>query len=234
MSDVRNIILDKHARRILRPLAAKLSAKATDLSSGWIEGYAATWGNVDLQGHMMLRGCFARSIEQAIPAKKVKLMSKHYLYGGDCIECIGTVTAAREDDYGLWIHAELSAVQLAQDIRTKILEGHVDGLSVGFFPILWDFRKTSDPAAKGNDVVAHTECKLAEVTVTVIPVNEQALITAAKSQSEISTPSSPSAGKNAPDAAAIVAPVTPPMPRSSPRNRREIECAKAFASTLRL
>ncbi len=173
--------IDRNARRISHSPDARLMAKAAPQpgDSGWIEGYAAVWGNVDGAGEVMDKGCFARSIGEVVGAGKVKLMSMHYRDGGDALQCIGTITKAREDDYGLWIHADLSSVAAAQDIRTKVLEGHIKSLSVGYRPIKWATRNVD-----GVAIVAHTECALGEVTVTVKPANELALITAAKSRRE--------------------------------------------------
>jgi uncharacterized protein len=164
---------------------ARLKAKAINagepaVGNGWIEGYAAVWGNLDLVGEIMQRGCFARSIAQVVPAGKVPLMVVHYRDGGDTVEVIGRVTEAREDDYGLWIHADLSAATIAQDARTKVLEGLISGLSVGYR----DIRATLAPMKIGDAeqlVTQHQECALLEVTVTGRPANPRAQITDAKS-----------------------------------------------------
>jgi hypothetical protein len=49
---------------------------------------------------------------------------------------IGTVTRAHEDAKGLWIHADLSSDSTAQEARTKVAEGHVKGLSIGYAPVV--------------------------------------------------------------------------------------------------
>lgn len=166
------------ARRESSSRNPQLRAKSIEANDGpgWIEGYAATWDNVDLMDQTMRRGCFARSVRETVPLGRVKLMARHFRDGGDALECIGTITKAREDDYGLWIHAELSSIQSAQDIRTLILEGHVRGLSVGFIPLRWDTIREEE-----KTIIAHTESMLGEVTVTVKPVNDLAEIETAKS-----------------------------------------------------
>ena len=155
---------------------SKLRAKALDGSkddTGWLEGYAAVWGNVDAQSEVMVRGCFARSIARALASGNVKLMVKHFCNGGDTADCIGTITDATEDDYGLLIRAEFSSTQLAQDVRRNIIDGHVKYLSVGYRVV------RSDNSAR---VVMLLECELVEVTVTVRPANPQAVITGAKTR----------------------------------------------------
>jgi len=175
--------MERHARRERVFADARLKAKAIDAEAsndnGWIEGYLAVFGNVDQGGERIVKGAFSKSIRERVPAGKVPLMVSHFMYGGDTNEVIGTITEAREDDYGLWIHAELSSVQLAQDTRQKVLEGHVKGLSVGYSLIRWEEKKDGD-----SYVMDLLECKLLEGTVTVKPMNESAVITAAKAVSD--------------------------------------------------
>lgn len=196
-------------------LKAKALAAAAD--NGWLEGYAAVYGNTDAQGEIILPGAFARSIGQVIPAGKIPLMIKHQAAGGDVTETIGLVTEAREDDHGLWIHAEFSAVKNAQDTRQKVLEGSITGLSVGFR----DIRATIEPMMVGGvekPAIMHRECALVEVTVTNRPANLQAEITGAKSADSIE----PLNEKAIPDAAsqgtAVLAPVGTAQGKSAPAN----------------
>jgi len=136
MENIKRLI-DRHARRLLHNPEAKLKAKIRTAADdhGFIEGYAAVWGVVDKQNEVIAKGAFQRSISQTVLAGKVKLMAQHFRDGGDVLECLGTITDAKEDDYGLWIHADLSSVDLAQHVRTLINEGHVKTLSVGFRPV---------------------------------------------------------------------------------------------------
>jgi HK97 family phage prohead protease len=182
--------IDKHARRVMRAADPKLKAKAIEQGAadpGWIEGYAAVWNNLDRQNEVMVKGCFARSIAQAVPAGKVKLMATHFRDGGDALECIGTITQAKEDDYGLWIHADLASTDDAQNIRAKVVEGHISSLSVGYVPIRWEVRNTEMENGEVVQTIAHLETRLAEVTTTVRPANELATITAAKSENHTDT-----------------------------------------------
>lgn len=180
--------LDPHARRELPSADARLSAKALDAAApadtGWLEGYAAVFGNVDKQQEMIEPGAFARSIGQAVAAGKVKLMVRHYRDGGDALECVGTVTQAREDAHGLWVHAEFSGGGVAQDARRLVAEGHVSGLSIGYRPVRFDF---------ADGVIRHREVALLEVTITNRPANPAAQVVAAKS-----APLAPAAAVSAP------------------------------------
>ncbi len=240
MAPIRNGV-DRHARRVMHPTESRLRAKTDDAASGksgWIEGYAAVWNNVDGQGEIMTRGCFTRSIGINVPRGVVKLMVRHFCNGGDALDCIGTITEAKEDDFGLWIHAELSSVELAQEIRTLVIEGHVNLLSVGYKPVRWDYSNSAMPKGPDN-VLVHQECELCEVTVTVRPANPQAAILAAKTEDSPTIDSAQSAqstGKS--EAAGIVAgktetPAAPALqPSALPLIQREIALRRAEISLL--
>jgi HK97 family phage prohead protease len=171
--------IEKRVRRELHFTGVKLKvhAKAEGGSSGEIEGYLAVWNNIDRQGEVMVPGCFLRSIKSQIPARKVKYMTRHFAHGGDVHDLIGTIVEAKEDDFGLWIRAELSSIPEAQKVRTLVDEKHLDSMSVGFAPIEWRIDKTET----GESIVYHTECHLLEGTVTVQPANLLAEITGVKS-----------------------------------------------------
>lgn len=171
-------LVDKNARRALGADPAQLCAKdrrPDDLPHGAIEGYAAVWDVVDLQDEIIRRGAFAKSLRERVPAGKVKLMVRHFAHGGDVPEVIGTITEMKEDATGLFFRARLAGVPPAQQARQLVLEGHVDGCSIGFLPVRWRWTDVD-----GRRVLEHLECKAVEVTLTVRPANEQARITGAK------------------------------------------------------
>lgn len=143
---------------------------------GWIEGYAAVFGNIDNYNEAIEPGAFQKTIQERVKAGKVKLMVVHFAHGGSTRDIIGTVTEAKEDEYGLWVHAEFASTDLAQDTRTQVTEGHVENLSVGYVPIDWEVETNDD----GEEIIHHKEMALYDVVITAVPVNEQAVITAAK------------------------------------------------------
>jgi len=177
MNDSRQHI-EKGARRILHIQDARLQGKQDDAAgSGWVEGYGAVWDNIDLASEIMRKGAFVKSIGERVKAGLVKLMVKHFAYGGDVMDCVGTVTEAKEDEYGLWYHADfIENDPLAANVRNKVALGHVKTNSVGFGPMSWGYVEQD-----GRTLIEHTECKLYEITLTVVPANELALVTAAKS-----------------------------------------------------
>ena len=150
-------------------------AKSLSVESGEIVGYAATFNNVDLVGDVIRPGAFQKTIQERVAAGKVPLMALHWAYGGDTREVIGTIKEAKEDEHGLWIRAELSSIESAQDVRTLVQEGHVKNMSIGYNII------NAEPAViDGAEVYELKELRLLEVTVTTHPANELAVITGAK------------------------------------------------------
>jgi hypothetical protein len=171
--------ITKDVRRVFHVEDARISGKAEGGGSdaGFVEGYAATWDNVDLGDEVMRRGAFAKSIRERVPAGHVALMVKHFAHGGDVLDCVGQVTSAKEDDVGLFFHADfIPDDELAANVRNKVVRKIVKACSVGYGPITWGFTEID-----GREVIEHTESKLYEVTLTLVPMNEQALLTAAKS-----------------------------------------------------
>jgi len=117
-----------------------------------------------------------------VPALKVPLMVRHLAYGGDAPETVGVVTAARDEERGLWIHAEFFSDDAAQTVRKRIIEARDAGadelyrLSVGYQTVRWDVVEQD-----GKEIVELFEAKLLDATITVMPCNPDAIITAAKS-----------------------------------------------------
>lgn len=217
-------LIDRHARRVFAVADSRLSAKAEG-DPGSLEGYASVWDVLDLQGDIVERGAFTRTIEANVKAGKVKLMMLHYAYGGGVPELIGSVVEAKEDDIGLWIRAEFSSVQPAQDTRTKILEGHIKGLSIGYRPVKWQ-----EEERDGKIVRRLTEIELGEVTVTSTPVNEEAVITSAKSGDVTTAPQV--SGKSAHGSTAHAPAAPAKTPHDLTRLRADLVSKRARMSLL--
>lgn len=239
MSAVAPLLIDRNVIRWLSCPDSRLKAKAIldpqDLEAddpGWVEGYAATWGAIDQETEAFDRGVFLRSIQQRVAAGKVKLSERHWAFGGDAPETIGTIVAAREDDHGLFVRAIFSGVNHAQDMRRKVLEGHVRTLSVGFGPIRWEVDESGD-----YPILHHKEAMLAEVTLTVRPVNEQAQVTAAKSiNSEAKEGSRTQAPRDidANEPGGNRPATSPPAPPVSTRIQRDLVLRRAQLQALEL
>ena len=147
--------------------------KAVDEGAGTIEGYASTW-TIDQGNDIITKGAFAKTIKERVPAGKVKLLDSHRW---DATSTIGTIIEATEDEYGLYIKAKFASSPDAQAIRTKIQEGHLDRMSIGYIAVKERFENDKDHGL----VRFLDEVKLYEVSVVAFPMNEAAQITSVKS-----------------------------------------------------
>ncbi|ADU50163.1 phage prohead protease, HK97 family [Thermaerobacter marianensis DSM 12885] len=143
-----------------------------DESAGTVEGYASTWDR-DEDGDVIVKGAFKKTIQERVPAGKVKLLDSHRW---DSQHVLGTVVEAREEDHGLWIKAIFSGSAEAQAVRQKVLEGHLTAFSIGF-ESLRDEIKADE---QGRPTRYIYEVKLYEVSIVPFPANENAVIMAAK------------------------------------------------------
>ena len=157
---------------------ALTGSKAGDF--GEMEGFAATFGNVDLQDEMIRKGAFVKSIQEQVPAGNVPMMLKHFAFGGDIMDMVGLVMDAEEDDFGLFFRGEFDGDDLSQEIRQKVVDKRIKKTSVGFQMISWEFMTIA-----GRTILVHTEAKFLEVTLTLRPANPFAAITSAKSMDEV-------------------------------------------------
>ncbi len=140
---------------------------------GTVEGLANAFGNVDFQGEVMKRGAFKRTIQAFKASKKgLPLMDNHRIFGGtDAV--IGSIIELKETQQGLFFKAFFSSVDAAQAVRTKIREGILNSLSIGFSIIKKNLRK--------DGILELLEVKLREISIVVFPANELALVSDVKS-----------------------------------------------------
>jgi HK97 family phage prohead protease len=91
---------------------------------GEFEGYASTFGNVDLQGDKVVRGAFKRTITQH--GGKVPVLWQHS-------DPIGVGLEAREDAKGLYVRGQLVlSVKQAQEARDLTVAGAIRTMSIGY------------------------------------------------------------------------------------------------------
>ena len=92
-----------------------------------IEGYASLWGVADLNGDVVARGAFARSLAVA-GAGGVRMLHQHESRGP-----VGVWDEMREDDRGLWVRGRIMDWSAeARFARALSRAGALDGLSIGF------------------------------------------------------------------------------------------------------
>lgn len=149
-----------------------LSGKGGDsTTNGHISGYAAIWDIRDLDGDIIRKGAFSRSINNQIAAGKVLLLVKHMRDGGDTTSAVGEIVEAKEDAIGLWINVKMHATQQAQDTRNGVIESpQAYGMSVGWR----DVQGGKVPLSDGVGF-EYTEMNLKEVTLTLLPAQEDTI-----------------------------------------------------------
>lgn len=148
-----------------------------DDGSGYVTGYSAVFGskeNLDRQNQFIYPGAFAKTVSERIPG--LPLMVRHIAHGGGDQHVIGEVIEGKEDDHGLWTKESFDDTDLAQKTREAVLEGGIQGKSIGYEIIKADIEKMND-----IHIVGLKEVKLLDVIVTGAPANPGALILSAKS-----------------------------------------------------
>src|SRR5258708_14546120 len=145
--------------------------KAAAGGSGELDGYASVFGNVDADGDVVLPGAFKKTLaERNWSTQPLPLIADHEL---STEGVIGSVRQAAEDTLGLRVRAGFSSTAKAQDIRTKMIEGHLKGMSFTYQAVK---HPTGQVSGKSAPLLA--ELKLFEVTVTPVPMNALAMASA--------------------------------------------------------
>jgi HK97 family phage prohead protease len=144
-----------------------------DENVGIIEGFASTYGNVDLGGDVVERGAFTQTIKHKngiIPL----LLDHNYTTGA-----LAGVGFLEDSDEGLKIRAEMpldvpEVASAYRKIKFMLDRGAKIGLSIGYNTI---------KAMKGdNGTMRLKELALHEVSITPFPMNTEAQIMSAKAQ----------------------------------------------------
>lgn len=133
-----------------------------------VSGYLAAFGNVDIDGEMIIKGAFAKSIrERGVNSTTDRKIA--YLWQHDTSEPIGRFTELREDDYGLYYEAEIDPIPLGDRVLIQMQSGTLNQHSIGF-KYVWD--KTETEEIDGQEVWVLREVNLFEGSVVTIGANE--------------------------------------------------------------
>jgi HK97 family phage prohead protease len=154
-----------------------LQIKAFDFKERTFDAVAAGIGNVDEGRDMFITGSFKRSINGMVKAGKVKFLDAHpYKYTGvpSTKFILGKVVAAFETEKELVVRIFVSDTPDGNDLLTKIKDGVVDALSVGYLAIKQHFEKDDE----GKVFRVLEEVKLMEVSAVIWGMNDRATIDA--------------------------------------------------------
>lgn len=107
------------------------AAEITLNDSRTISGYAAVFGNKDRDGDIIVKGAFAKSINDRGPesAAKGKIM---FLWQHERTEPLGRITKLYEDDHGLYFEAEMDEVEISERALKQLQSGTLNQFSIGF------------------------------------------------------------------------------------------------------
>jgi HK97 family phage prohead protease len=158
-----------------------LEVKAADDGSGELEGFAAVFNTVDLGGDIILPGAFKKTLSDWKRAKgRIPLVDGHLSSSSQTL--LGSVVRAEErtagDPKGLWFRAKFSSDADSQTVRTKALEGHLNGVSIGYLPVPGGV--TFKQGGDGEPVRVLSELKLFEISLTPVPMHPDARLTGVK------------------------------------------------------
>jgi HK97 family phage prohead protease len=107
-----------------------------DYQGRTIEGYAAAFGNIDLVNDIIHPHAFAKTLVER--GGKVKFLWQH-----DPKQPLGRILEMSEDGKGLFMKAIISDTQVGRDALALLKDGAIEGLSIGYDPIVHDYSKTA-------------------------------------------------------------------------------------------
>jgi HK97 family phage prohead protease len=136
-----------------------------------VEGYASTFGNVDLVGDVVCVWAYKKTLAEN--AKRIKVLRDHE-------HPIGLPVEAFEDSKGLYTKSHISDTQLGNETLTLLRDGVLDRMSIGYEPIV---KELGDH--EGKRVRFLKEIKLYEWSIVTFPANESAAVTGVKALEDL-------------------------------------------------
>ncbi len=158
--------------------AQTFEVKSLD-EKGTFTGYATTWGNIDREGDVIIKGCFTESLAAHKKAGTMPTMlwnHKSHLQCGDWLDM-------SEDDHGLLAHGRVhvgKGIDCGEQAYLMLKGTSVKGISNGFIT-----REKAPTPPKGARR-AISKAELIEASLTSMPINTRALITSVKAMESIS------------------------------------------------
>jgi Escherichia/Staphylococcus phage prohead protease len=150
--------------------------KAVD-DEGTFDGYASTFGNVDLQGDVVLPGAFTETLKKT--AGKVPILMAH-----NSAEIVGFGIEAAEDERGLRVRGQFTPDSDAGRNAAAIARhahkiGHKLGLSMGY-----RVRKDGADWDESTGIRKLKAVDLYEYSIAAVPANPRARMTRVKTVRE--------------------------------------------------
>lgn len=119
--------------------------KDADIQKGSVMGYFALFGNKDLDGDIIERGAFSKTIQERGPQGK-KLIK--YLLDHNREKVVARIDTLIEDEKGLYYEATIGSHSAGQDFLKMVESGLINQHSFGFKTI----KEQYDQSAKANRI----------------------------------------------------------------------------------
>lgn len=145
-------------------------ASVVDEDKHVIEVKFASFGNVDSDGDLLVKGCFAKSINDRGPGSSTNRKIA-FLWQHDMRDPIGKIMKIEEREDGAYATVQLSdfdAVPNAKRAYYQLQEGTLNQFSFGF-NYIWDKMEYDEE----KDCFVIMEVKLYEVSVVTMGANEE-------------------------------------------------------------
>ena len=139
---------------------------------GFFSGYASVFGNEDSYGDIVVKGAFADTIADW----KARGKMPPILWNHKPDEPLGVYTLLQEDEKGLYVEGRLlvNDVVRAREIHALMKAGAVDGMSIGYSTVEYNYNKETD-------VTELLKLKLWENSIVTFPANDLSRIESVKS-----------------------------------------------------
>ena len=142
-----------------------------------ISGYAAIFNNKDKAGDILLKGCFAKSIQDRGPESqandKIIMLWQH-----DQHEPIGRISVLLEDEKGLYFEAVIDDVERGNQTIKQLESGTLNQFSIGY-SYVWEKCEYDQE----RDAFIVKEVVLYEISVVSIGCNGETEYLGLKSES---------------------------------------------------
>ena len=157
----------------------QVDIKSISVKGRTVSGYFSTFGNIDSDNEVIVKGAFAKSIAENGPDGKDRIL---HLYGHNRWDGlpVGKLKVLREDEIGLYFESEIVDTAFNNDILSHYKAGTLKEHSIGFY-IINSYHETVNEV----DIRYITEVKLLEGSTVLWGANEEAKITGIKSYDSI-------------------------------------------------
>lgn len=140
----------------------------SDFDNRIVAGYAIVWGQKNMFGEIMLKGCCAKSIADRGPNSSAKYKVTHF-WQHDPRDPLALFDILKEDDYGLYFRTKpLDQVINADRELIQLRSGTLNQFSIGF-DYVWDKIEYDET----NDALVLKEIDLFEISVVTIGADSE-------------------------------------------------------------